>query len=148
MNRLNRKIEYALMALKIIAQRRPHELTSAKDVVELTGSPFDATARVLQKMAQAGILRSEQGAYGGYVLARDLSHVSLYELSELILGRITAVKCLQGSRSCELKDRCNIHSPISILNRKQEEFYHNIMLGELLRAREPIVVERNREVTQ
>lgn len=132
MNRLNRKVEYALMALKLMAERRPGELTSAKDVVDFTGSPFDATARVLQKMAQHGILKSEQGAHGGYVLVRDLSRVSLHELNELILGRVTAAKCLQGGGDCELKGRCNIHSPISLLNRKQEEFYRNIKLGELL----------------
>jgi Rrf2 family transcriptional regulator, nitric oxide-sensitive transcriptional repressor len=56
MNRLNRKVEYALMALKVMAQKRAGELTSAKEVVEKTGCPFDATARVLQQMAQKGIL--------------------------------------------------------------------------------------------
>ncbi len=139
MNRLNRKVEYALMALKIMAQKRPGELTSATDVVEFTGSPFDATARVLQKMAQHGILRSEHGARGGYSLVRDLSRVSLHELNELILGPVAAARCLQGEGDCELKGRCNIHSPVSILNRKQEEFYQNIMLGELLRAREAML---------
>lgn len=132
MNRLNRKVEYALMALKLMAERKADQLTSAKDVVDATGSPFDATARVLQMMAQHGILRSEQGAYGGYALVRDLSRVSLGELNKLILGADTAAKCLQGEGDCELKGRCNIHSPVSILNRKQEEFYQKIMLGELL----------------
>ena len=68
------------MALKIMAEKRADELTSAKDVVDSTGSPFDATARVLQLMAQHGILRSEHGAHGGYSLVRDLTNVSLHEL--------------------------------------------------------------------
>ncbi len=143
MNRLNRKVEYALMALKLMAQKRPGELTTAKEIAETTGSPFDATARVLQKMAQHKILRSEHGAHGGYVLVRDLSGVSLLELSQLILGAVKAAKCLQNMGDCELKDRCNIHSPISILNRKQEDFYKNITLGELLMERDRA---RTREV--
>ena len=138
MNRLNRKVEYALMGLKIMAQKRPGELTSAKEIVELTGSPFDATARVLQQMAQKGISRSEQGAHGGYVLIRDLAKVSLYELMELILGPLTVAKCVgdDSVSSCDLKHKCNISSPVNLLNRKLGEFYQNLSISELLRLKE------------
>ena len=64
------------MALKVMAGKRAGELTSAKEVVELTGCPFDAVARVLQQMAQRAVLRSEQGAHGGYVLVRDINKVT------------------------------------------------------------------------
>lgn len=136
MNRLNRKVEYALMALKIMASKRPGELTSAKDIVDMTGGPFDATARVLQQMTQRGILRSEHGAHGGYHVIRDLNKVSLYELMELILGPMAVAKCLLAEEACDLKSTCNIISPVSILNRKLSEFYQNLSVGELLRLRE------------
>ena len=136
MVRLNRKVEYALMALKVMAQKRPGELTSAKEIVEQTGCPFDATARVLQQMGQKGILRSEQGAQGGYHVVRDLTKVSLFELMELILGPIAVAKCLEGDERCDLKSRCNIHSPIQVLNKKFTEFYQSLSVGELLRLKE------------
>lgn len=132
------------MALKIMVKKRRGELTTAKEIVETTGSPFDATARVLQRMTQGGILKSEHGAHGGYVLIRDLSDLSLHELTQLLLGPVKAAKCLQASGECELKNRCNIHSPISVLNRKQEDFYRGLMLGELLM--EPTPVWRDHEV--
>lgn len=136
MNRLNRKVEYALMALKVMAQKRAGELTSAKEVVEKTGCPFDATARVLQQMAQRGILRSEQGAHGGYVLVRDLTRVTFYELNEMIIGPLAMAKCLEGESDCDLKKSCNILSPINVLNRKMMEFYQDLSVGELLRVKE------------
>jgi Rrf2 family protein len=138
MTRLNRKVEYALMALKIMAGKRPGELTSAKEVADKVGCPFDATARVLQRMAQHGILRSEQGAHGGYTLVRDLSRLPLLELMELILGKISAAKCMHGEGACELEASCNIVTPVSILNRKYQEFYQNICVGELLRVKEAV----------
>lgn len=124
------------MALKVMAHKRPGELTSAKEIVEVTGCPFDATARVLQQMAQRQILRSEQGAHGGYVLIRDLNKVSLFELMELILGSVVTAKCLGQAADCDLKNRCNIMTPISILNRRLVEFYQGLTVGELLRLRE------------
>ncbi len=136
MNRLNRKVEYALMALKLMAQKRAGELTTAKEVVEKVGCPFDATARVLQQLAQKGILRSEQGAHGGYVLVRDLMRVSFYELNEMILGPMGVTKCLQSDSSCELQDTCNIQSPVSVLNRRLSDFYQGLTVGELLRLKD------------
>lgn len=135
MNRLNRKVEYALMALKVMAVKRPGELTSAKDVVEATGCPFDATARVLQQLVQANILRSEQGAHGGYVVIKDLNKVSLYQLQEIILGEMAVAKCLTEEKACDLKSTCNILSPVSILNRRLSEFYNQLTVGELLKLK-------------
>lgn len=125
------------MALKVMAHKRPGELTSAKDISDQTGCPFDATARVLQRMAQHGILRSEHGASGGYVIIRDLPKLSLLELMNLILGPISTAKCQHGSGGgCELETTCNIVSPVNVLNRKHQEFYQGISVGELLRVRE------------
>jgi Rrf2 family protein len=136
MNRLNRKVEYALMALKVMAQKRPGELTSAKEIVDQTGCPFDATARVLQQMAQRQVLRSEQGAHGGYVLIRDLSRLSIFELMELLLGKIAVARCLEGEADCELKAKCNIISPVATLNRRLAEFYQELTVGEILRLKD------------
>ena len=138
MNRLNRKVEYALMALKVMAQKRQGELTSAKEIVEQTGCPFDATARVLQLMVQRGILRSEQGAHGGYVLIRDLGKISFFDLNELILGPMAVAKCLHAPSECELTGTCNIMSPVAALNRRLAEFYQGLSVGELLRVRERV----------
>lgn len=131
MTKLNRKLEYALMALKLMAHKRQGELTTAKEVVEAVGCPFDATARVMQMMCQHGILKSEHGAHGGYLLVRDLAKVSIFDLMEIILGPRAAAKCLQGA--CDLEASCNIMSPVTVLNRKQQEFFRGISVGELLR---------------
>lgn len=135
MNKLNKKVEYALMALTVIRGKPEGTLTTAKEVVRITGVPFDATARVLQIMAQKGLLKSEQGAQGGYVLVKDLASVSLYELIEMILGPLGIAKCLHDSDACELKETCNILNPIQQLNEKLEDFYKTISLAEILKAR-------------
>ena len=144
MKRLNRKVEYALMALKVMASKRAGELTTAKEVVDRTGGPFDAIARVLQQLAQRSILKSEQGAHGGYLLIRDLARVSLHELNEIVIGPHALTKCLHHDEGCGLKAKCNILSPVAILNRRLTEFYQSLSVGELLRVRqnEPTRLEK------
>ena len=80
MNKINRKVEYALIALKHMRGKAPGELTSAKEISSIYGSPFDVTARVMQVLTQKNILRSEQGAHGGYQITKDLNRVSVYDL--------------------------------------------------------------------
>lgn len=132
MNRMGRKLEYSLMALKHMSQKQGDELTSAKEVAESYHAPFDATARVLQQMAQKGMVKSEQGAHGGYKIARDLSEVTLQDLIEVIQGPTSVTKCMSDEAPCELQGSCNIISPVAILDKKLSEFYRGISLKELL----------------
>lgn len=132
MNKLNRKLEYALMALKYMSQKIPGELTSAKEVSENFSTPFDATARVMQAMAQKSLLRAEQGAFGGYQITKDLSKVTMLHLLEIIEGPTVMVKCHSKESPCGIQGTCNILSPIQVLQSKLNEFYGNITLKDLL----------------
>lgn len=135
MNRLNRKVEYALMALKVMASKQKGELTSAKEIVDQVGCPFDATARVLQVLAQKDILRSEHGARGGYSLNRDLGKISVFDLMESVTGPMEVAKCIHSEGGCELLETCNITSPITSFNRKVRDFYRSVSVSELLEVK-------------
>jgi Rrf2 family transcriptional regulator, nitric oxide-sensitive transcriptional repressor len=132
MSKLNRKVEYSLMALKHMSRKMPGELTSAKEVSDSYQAPFDATARVMQLMAQSGILRSSPGAQGGYQITKDLAKVTLHDLMELIQGPTQIAKCLHKEEPCEIQSSCNIVSPVHTLNQKLNDFYKNVTLKELL----------------
>lgn len=133
MNKINRKLEYALMALKYMSQKIPGELTTAKEVSDAFRTPFDATARVMQQMAQkGGILRAEYGASGGYQITKDLAKISIHDLVEIIEGPTALVKCLHKEGPCEIQGTCNIVSPVTQLNDRLTEFYKSLSLKDLL----------------
>lgn len=132
MNKVNRKLEYSLMALKHMAAKRPGELTTAKEVAEFYRSPFDATARVLQLMAQNGLLKAEHGVQGGYQITKDLQRTTLHELIEIIQGPTRIAKCMHKKAQCEIHSTCNIISPITALNSKLSDFYKSVTLADLL----------------
>jgi Rrf2 family protein len=132
MLKLNRRMEYALMALKLMAAKRQGRFTSVREVCVATGAPFDVTARVLQVLASQRILRSEQGVQGGYVLTRDLSRFSLFELSEIVEGPSGLVKCAREHDSCELLESCNIRQPLQELNARMAQFLRSVSVGDVL----------------
>lgn len=132
MFKLNRKVEYALIALKHMVHKRPGELTTAKEIADTYGCSFDTIARVLQTMAQKNWLQSSQGSTGGYVIIKDLGKVSFYELSVGLLGPMNLVRCISSSSSCEIKSSCNIVSPVQTLNHHLIELYRGLSVHQLL----------------
>lgn len=139
MNKIHRKLEYALISLKHMNQKRPGELTTVKEICQKYETPFDATARVMQQMVQGKFLKSEQGAYGGYLIQRDLSKVSLRELIDNVVGTVEISKCISDSPAeahCEIREKCNIMAPIFSLNERLIRFYDDINILELLNVGE------------
>ena len=105
---------------------------STKEICEKTGSPFDATARVMQIMTQHGLLKSEQGVKGGYTLVEDLQKISLLQLMEMILGPVEVAKCIGDTTGCELFGRCNIQNPVHKINIRLKSFYADLAISEVL----------------
>lgn len=133
MFKINRRVEYALIALKYMQQQPASKLTPAKEICEMYHTPFDPTSRVLQLMTQAGILRAEYGAHGGYQVAQDLSKISMYDLTEIIVGPIEIANCFHGHYSrCELTGHCNVISPMLQLNEKLHELLTNTKVTDLI----------------
>ncbi len=132
MTKLNKKVEYALMALKCIHQRPSTQKVTAKEVSDAVHGPFDVIARVMQIMAQKSVLISEQGASGGYRLSQDLKSLSLFQLFEMIEGPTALVKCISEDGTCDIQSSCNIVSPLKSLNHKLNSFFQNISVFELI----------------
>ena len=136
MFKINRKIEYALIALKHMSHKNPGQLTSAKEICDIYQTPFDPTSRVLQILSQSGILQAEQGARGGYQIVKDLNAMSLRELSLLIVGPIEIANCFHGDYSnCEISQTCHIISPMLSLNEKINVVFDSVMIGDLLHTK-------------
>ncbi len=136
MFKVNKKIGYALLALKHMSVKTPGERTSAKEVCDAYKIPFDPTARVLQILAQHGILHAEQGAHGGYQLIRDITRISLKDLNDILLGPVRITSCLTGRPlSCKAMETCGVISPLLSLNEQVKNFLAEITVASLVTGR-------------
>jgi Rrf2 family protein len=143
MIKINRKVEYALMVLKLMQDKDTVDLTTAREVCDQYELPFDTTAKVMQQMNGAGILHSHKGVKGGYTLARDLSSISYIELAELIEGKSFMMDCHEGP--CDLFHSCNISQPIKRLNDYILNIFSSLSLQELLAEDNLLALKRTPE---
>ncbi len=138
MLKINKRVEYALMALKFIATKNEDDLTSAREICENFKTPFDTTAKVMQKMNTAGILNSVKGIKGGYSLNKSLRDITYMELVSLIEGRKVGRVCETEKGLCENYNLCNIIHPVEQLNRILTDFLKELTLEELLLGTSPL----------
>lgn len=133
MFKINRKVEYALIALKHMSTKSPGQLTSAKEICDIYHTPFDPTSRVLQIMTQHEVLNAEQGAKGGYQIVKDLSDLSMRKLSDMIIGPIEIANCFHGDYSeCTISSTCHIIAPMLNLNESIKKLFNTIMITDLI----------------
>ena len=77
---LTRKACYGLIAAQHLAEHAGEGSFSAHDLAECYGLPHEALAKILQRLATAGVFLSHHGINGGYTLARDPRHISVFDV--------------------------------------------------------------------
>ena len=112
MLRLSKKADYALMAMKHLAQKRDVSSTSAREIAEQYDIPIELMAKVLQRLVRMRLLASTQGTRGGYMLGRAASSISVAEVIEAIDGPFTVTACSTEKHDCEQFSKCSIRDPL------------------------------------
>jgi Rrf2 family protein len=115
MLRLSKKADYALMAMKHLAQRggtMPLGTSSAREIAEMYDIPIELMAKVLQRLVRRGLLASHQGTRGGYQLARTPTEISVADVIQAIDGPVTVTACSDDGQQCEQFSKCNVRDPL------------------------------------
>lgn len=131
MLKLTKKADYALMAMKHLAERPGHNSRSAKDVADAFGIPPEALAKILQRLAKAGLLQSQHGINGGYMLARPANTISAFEVIQAIDGPLFITSCVTVRGECDQSDRCNIREPLRKVNESIEAVLKRIKISHM-----------------
>jgi Rrf2 family protein len=137
--KLTKKADYALMAMKHLAERASQGSLSAKDVADAYGIPPEALAKILQKLVKAGLLHSQHGTNGGYMLARPAHTMSAFEVIQAIDGPLFITSCITVRGECGQSDRCNIREPLRKVNESIEAVLKRIKISHM--REEPDQVE-------
>jgi len=129
--KLTKKADYALMAMKHLAERASQGSRSAKDVADAYGIPPEALAKILQRLAKAGLLQSQHGTNGGYTLARPAHTISAFEVIKAIDGPLFITSCITVRGECDQSDRCNIREPLRKVNESIESVLKRIKISHM-----------------
>jgi Rrf2 family protein len=129
---MTKKADYGLMALKFLAEHSQSAALSAKDIAEGYHIPAQLLAKILQRLAKVGLVRSTAGMNGGYTLARPAGDISVLEVILAVDGPLFLTACSSGPRPCDLTESCTIKVPMARVNDSITELLAGIRIGDLL----------------
>jgi len=130
--KFNTKIRYGLRMLIAIAQGG--KLVNTTEL----GRTMRVSPKYLRKLAgpleKAGLIKSLQGIYGGYQLARPPEDITLRSLMDAFDERVSLSDCLLG-KQCELKDTCLARQVWEMLEKTLQEHFLPISLRDILQKK-------------
>src|ERR1700734_1809961 len=110
MMKLSKKADYGLIALKHLAIHNGHGSCSASDIAEVYKMSTPLMAKVLQKLAKAGLVAARHGSSGGYSLAREASMICALD------GPLFITSCITSRGACGVTTTCSIREPLRRVN--------------------------------
>ena len=123
-------VEYALRAMIHLAAAAPAARTTDQIAVA-TQVPRAYLSKVIQGLAQAGLVRSQRGLGGGVSLQKTAENITILEV-------VNAVEPLQRIRSCPLNlaahgtHLCPLHRRVDNALEAMENAFRNSTLAEVL----------------
>jgi Rrf2 family protein len=98
--RISAKADYAVRALAELAATRSDKPVKGETLAGSQDIPLNFLENILRELRHAGIVRTQRGAEGGYLLARPASEINLAEILRAVEGPLAAV---QGTRPDQLE---------------------------------------------
>ena len=127
---ISQTVEYALRAIVTIAQHGGVPCT-AQQIAEITQVPAPYLSKMMQGMARAGLVVSKRGLHGGFVLKKDASELTIWDIVDSVepFKRIRECPLDLGSHDGTL---CPLHRRLDNSMAMVEESFRATTVAELL----------------
>lgn len=90
--RISARIDYAVRALVELAVLPPGTPGKADDVASAQDIPVSFLLTILGELKQAGLVRSQRGRDGGYLLARPAEQITVADVARALEGPLANIR--------------------------------------------------------
>ena len=109
---LGRRADYAIRAAVDLAHHHGDGgRRKSRAIAEEMAIPVSYIPQILAELVRAGLVVSEAGRSGGYVLARSPSEVSLLDVVHAAEGKVVSAACVLRGGPCRWEEMCAVHVP-------------------------------------
>ena len=146
MIKLTKMTDYAVVCLGTLA-RRPGNSMSATELSKETGLALYTVQKLLKLLvSKSDFIRANRGAFGGYILNKNSSEISIVEIIEALDGPITLTSCVDKSESfCEASDICFLGGKWNKINEIIRKSLKDVSLNDLLSYENPFIINDKKD---
>ena len=134
--RLSSLADYAVVMMSAAARHGCGARLSATLLADETHVPLPTAQKLMQRLAQAGLLSSLRGSGGGFKLTRPAACITLADIIEAVEGPIAMTTCVDHAREdCALDQHCAVKPHWSVVNGAVRGALAGVSLSTLSEAR-------------
>jgi len=127
--KITRETDYGIVLTAFMATREQQPF-SAATLAKERRLPLPMVSKILKSLARAGVLTSQRGAKGGYLLARSPDRISVADIVDALEGPIAITECSADS-SPDCLSHCSVSGHWHRINRVVREALDNITLRQM-----------------
>lgn len=117
---INQATDYAFRAVLFLAGQPPGKVVEAQQISRQEVIPMRFLLKIMPSLIKAGVVRSQRGVGGGYMLAKTPSEINFLDIVEAIEGPIHINRCLEDYSYCSKKGapECQVHRALADIQQK------------------------------
>jgi Rrf2 family protein len=123
---------HAIRAVVTLAELPEGEFCGAGAIATQVGAPQNYLGKLLQTLAQSGVVHSQRGLGGGFQLARDPAQISLYDIVEPIDHVTRWTGCFLGRPQCSATNPCAMHFRWASIRDAYLDMLHSTTVAEVV----------------
>ena len=106
---ITRATEYAVRTIIFLAQQPKDEIVLKKDICRTQDVTPAFLTKILQPLIKAGIVNSQRGVGGGFLLAKDPEDITMLDILQAEEGQLKLNHCLVDQDFCQRDAYCSAH---------------------------------------
>jgi len=130
---ITRATEYAVRAVIFLAQQPKDSIVLKKDICRTQEVTPAFLTKIFQPLIKAGIVNSQRGVGGGFLLAKDPSEVNMLDILEAEEGKLKLNHCLIDTDFCQRDAYCSAHEVWYDAQREMAEVLKRYSIADLVR---------------
>ncbi len=106
---ITRATEYAVRTIIFLAQQPKDEIVLKKDICRTQEVTPAFLTKILQPLIKGGIVNSQRGVGGGFLLAKDPEDITMLDILQAEEGQLRLNHCLVDPDFCHREPYCSAH---------------------------------------
>ncbi len=129
---ITRATEYAIRTIIYLAQQPKDEIVLKKDICRTQDVTPAFLTKILQPLIKTGIVSSQRGVGGGFLLARDPEEINLLDILQAEEGELKLNHCLIDENVCQRDQHCSAHDVWNEAQREMIKVLQKYSVAELV----------------